>query len=153
MISKVVAANSFYHTCRYICNKPGAEVLVAEGVRGHDYKLMAEDFVMQQEMRPSKNMACFHGILSFYPGEKPSDETMKEIAGKYLGKLGIVDTQYSITKHTDADHLHMHIVANMVNNDGKSINDSFIGLRGKKIAQRLTLEYKLVQALEKKITR
>jgi len=151
MISKVVAANSFYHTCRYICNKPGAEVLVAEGVRGHDYKLMAEDFVMQQEMRPSKNMACFHGILSFYPGEKPSDETMKEIAGKYLGKLGIVDTQYSITKHTDADHLHMHIVANMVNNDGKSINDSFIGLRGKKIAQRLTLEYKLVQALEKNL--
>src|SRR5437868_3880194 len=99
MISKVVAANSFYHACRYICNKPGAEVLVAEGVRGHDYKLMAEDFVMQQQMRPSKEQACFHGILSFYPGEKPSDEMMKEIASQYLEQLGIVNTQFVISKH------------------------------------------------------
>jgi hypothetical protein len=45
----------------------------------------------------------------------------------------------------------MHIVANMVNNDGKSINDSWIGLRGKKIAQRLTQEYKFIPALEKNL--
>ena len=31
MISKVVSADSFYHTCRYITNKPGAEVLEVEG--------------------------------------------------------------------------------------------------------------------------
>ena len=71
MISKAVPANSFYHTCRYISNKPGAEVLLTEGVREHSYKLMAEDFIRQQRMRPSKQMACFHGILSFYPGENP----------------------------------------------------------------------------------
>lgn len=151
MISKAIPANSFYHTCRYISNKPGAEVLLAEGVRGHSYKLMAEDFIRQQQMRPSKQLACFHGILSFYPGENPSNEMMKEIAKKYLDQLGIVNTQYAISKHTDKAHLHLHIVANMVNNDGKSITDSYIGLRGKKIAQRLTQEYKLIPALEKNL--
>ncbi len=151
MISKPVPANSFYHTCRYISNKPGAELLVAEGVRGHDYKLMADDFQTQQQLRPDKKQACFHSILSFYPGEKPSDEIMKEIAMKYLKELGIVNTQYAISKHTDKAHLHLHIVANMVNNEGKAISDSWIGLKGKKIAQRLTQEYKLVPATEKNL--
>lgn len=151
MISKPVPASSFYHTCRYICNKPGAEVILTEGVRGHDYKLMAEDFLSQQQMRPTKEKACFHSILSFYPGEKPSDETLKEIACKYLKELGIVNTQFAISKHTDKAHLHLHIVANMVNNEGKVISDSWIGLRGKKIAQRLTEDYKLVPALEKNL--
>jgi hypothetical protein len=135
MISKVVPADSFYHTCRYITNKPGAEVLEVEGVRGHSFKLMAADFENQHLLRPNKVAACFHGILSFYPGEKPTDKTMAEIARKYLEQLGIVNTQYAISKHTD----------------GKSIRDSFIGLKGKKIAQRLTQEYKLVQALEKNL--
>lgn len=151
MISKVVPADSFYHTCRYISNKQGAEVLLAEGVRGHNYKLMAEDFMRQQQMRPAKHINCFHGILSFYPGEKPSNEMMKEIAKKYLDRLGIINTQYAISKHTDKAHLHLHIVANMVDNDGKSIKNSYIGLRGKKIAQRLTKEYQLIPALEKNL--
>lgn len=151
MISKPLPANSFYHTCRYISNKPGAELLVAEGVRGHDYKLMADDFLTQQQLRPDKKQPCFHSILSFYPGEKPSDEIMKEIALKYLKELGIVNTQYAISKHTDKAHLHLHIVANMINNEGKAISDSWIGLKGKKIAQRLTQEYKFVPALEKNL--
>lgn len=149
MISKSLPANSVYHTCRYICNRKEAEVLRSEGVRAHDYKLMATDFQMQQQMRPSKKVSCFHGILSFHPDEKLSDPMLVEIAQKYLEQLKIINTQYAIVKHTDKAHLHLHIVANMVNNYGKSINDSFIGLRGKKIAQKLTEEYKLVPAIRK----
>ena len=151
MISKILPADSFYFTCRYIHQKQGQEVLLSEGVRAHDYKLMNDDFEMQRQMRPTKNAACMHCILSFHPDEKPSDEMLKEITKKYLKELEIVNTQYVATKHTDKAHLHVHIVANMVNNDGKSISDSFIGLRGKKIAQKLTQQYKLIPALEKNL--
>lgn len=105
MISKVLSAHSFYHTCRYVCMKQGAEVLLAEGVRSHSYQLMAEDFIRQQGSRLSKKLSCFHGILSFYPGEKPSNERMIEIAQKYLQGLGLADTQYAICKHSDRAHL------------------------------------------------
>ena len=149
MISKPVPANSFYHTCRYICQKKGAEVLIVEGVRSHNFKVMAEDFVRQQQLRPTKKMACLHSILSFHPNEKPSDKIMKEIAAKYLQRLNIINTQFAISKHTDKAHLHLHIVANMVNNDGKAISDSWIGLRGKNIAQQLTQEYGLMPAVKK----
>lgn len=149
MISKVVPADSVYHTCRYICNKPGSEVLITDGVREYDHKLMAEDFIRQQQLRPGKQKAFFHGILSFHPSEKPSNEVLQEIAGKYLQRLGIVNTQYSIVKHTDRSHLHLHVVANMVDNDGNVIKDNYIGLRGKKVAQQLTQEYKLIPAIRK----
>jgi hypothetical protein len=149
MISKVVPADSVYHTCRYICNKPGSEVLLTDGVRDFDYKQMAEDFINQQQLRPGKQKAFFHGILSFHPSEKPSNEALQEIAGQYLQRLGIVNTQYSIVKHTDRSHLHLHVVANMVDNNGKVIKDNYIGLRGKKVAQQLTQEYKLIPAIKK----
>ncbi|MEJ7829866.1 MAG: relaxase/mobilization nuclease domain-containing protein [Segetibacter sp.] len=151
MLSKVFSGHSFYHACRYIVNKPGAEVLECEGVRGHDYRLMAEDFILQQQLRPQKEKACFHCSLSFYPGEILSNETMAKIAKEYLEKLNITETQFAITKHTDRRHVHLHIVANMVNNNGKAITDSYLGLRGKKLAQQLTQQYKLVPALSKKL--
>lgn len=151
MISKVFDGHSFYHACRYVCNKPGAQVLATEGVRGHSYKLMADDFILQAELRRTKKQACFHGLLSFYPGEDPGDQLMVEIAEKYLEGIGIKNTQYAITKHTDKDHLHLHILANMVNNDGQSISDSWIALKGKRTAQRLTKEYGLIPAEKKNL--
>jgi hypothetical protein len=128
-----------------------AVVLEAEGVRGHDHKLMAIDFTSQQNLRPALKNAVFHGILSFYPGEKVSDEKMVEIAKEYLQEMGIVNTQYIITKHTDKNHPHLHILANLVNNEGKVIKDSWIGLKGKKVSQKLTLKHGLTPALTKNL--
>jgi hypothetical protein len=114
---------------------------------------MAEDLLRQQQSRPSKGKAVFHSILSFHPDEKPSDEQLKEITRKYLDRLGIVNTQFSVSKHTDKAHLHLHIVANLVDNSGKAISDSWIGLKGKKVAQQLTEEYGLIPAIRKDLRR
>src|SRR5439155_12374094 len=121
-ISKVNISKSFYGTCKYICeDEKRALVLATEGVRSHNYKLMAKDFEMQQGLRPSLKKAVFHGILSFYPGEKIEDAKMIDIAKEYLVDMGIINTQYAITKHTDRDHLHLHVIANLVNNNGETI--------------------------------
>jgi Relaxase/Mobilisation nuclease domain len=153
MISKICVGHSFYGSILYICHElKKAEILAVEGVRGHDHKLMIQDFERQHSLRPEKKQACFHGILSFYPGEKPSDNTIVEIAGKYLEGLNIRNTQYAFVKHTDKAHLHVHLIANMVDNDGKSIPDNWIALRAKKQAQKLTLEYKLEPGLSKNLS-
>jgi hypothetical protein len=153
MISKIFTGHSFRPACRYICNKAGAKVLAAEGVRAHHYNKMADDFLTQQQLHPAKKQACFHGILSFYPGEgeKLGDERMLEIAQKYLEEIGIKNTQYAIAKHTDRAHLHLHIIANLVNNNGQVISDSHVGLRGKKAAQQLTEAYHLMPAKKKNL--
>lgn len=153
MISKIFSGHSFDGACRYVCSKQGAKVLETAGVRGHHYKQMAADFKFQQGMHPTKKKACFHGILSFYPGEgeRIGDAKMLEIAKKYLEEIGIKNTQYAIAKHTDRAHLHLHIIANLVDNNGKVISDSYIGLKGKKIAGQLTEAYGLVPADRKNL--
>ena len=153
MISKVVIGKTFYGACRYICmDKKRAVVLDSEGVRDYDYKLMAKDFELQQSMRPSLTKAVFHGIISFYPGEKVGDKRMVEIAREYLAEMKITDTQFAIVKHIDKNHLHLHVLANLVNNNGETIKDNWIGLRGKKIAQKLTKKYGLKEAVSKNLS-
>ncbi|WP_018615295.1 relaxase/mobilization nuclease domain-containing protein [Segetibacter koreensis] len=152
MISKVITGSSFSGVCPYVCaDQTRAIVLYVEGVRGHDCKLMASDFEEQQALRPSLHKAVFHAILSFYPGEKIHDEKMAQIAREYLKKLGIIDTQVAITKHCDKEHPHVHVIANLVNNQGKTIKDNWIGLKGKKVAQQLTKQYGLKEAVTKNL--
>ena len=152
MISKVVIGKTFYGACRYICmDKKRAVVLEAEGVRDYDYKLMAKDFELQQSLRPSLTKAVFHGIISFYAGEKVEDKMMAKIAREYLAEMKITDTQFAIVKHIDKNHLHLHVLANLVNNHGETIKDSWIGLRGKKVAQKLTKRYGLTEAVSKNL--
>lgn len=154
MISKVIIGKTFYGACRYICkDTKRAIVLKTEGIRSYDYKLMAEDFERQHAFRNTLSKAVFHGIISFYPREKIKNEIMTEIAKEYLKELKVINTQFKIVKHIDKNHLHLHILANLVDSNGEVIKDNWIGLGGKKIAQKLTKKYKLKQALTKDISR
>lgn len=144
---------TFFGACRYICiDQTRAVVLDTDGVRGYNYQLMAKDFERQQAFRPSLKKSVFHGILSFYPGEKIEDQKMAEIAKEYLREMKIVDTQFAIVKHIDKNHSHLHIIANLVNNKGEAIKDNWIGLKGKKISQKLTRQYGLKEAVSKNLT-
>ena len=77
---------------------------------------------------------------------------MAEIAEEYLVEMKITDTQFAIVKHLDKNHSHLHILANLVNNNGETIKDNWIGLKGKKVAQKLTLKYGLKEAISKDIS-
>ena len=72
------------HVSQYLAPRFAAhpEVAVAfldmrEGARNSGIDLTPfssfRDFETQQGFRPEKHQACFHGILSFYPGENPED--------------------------------------------------------------------------------
>lgn len=76
---------------------------------------------------------------------------MIEIAKEYLQKVSVTETQFAITKHVDKDHMHLHVIANLVNNKGETIKDNWIGLRGKKVAQQLTRKYQLKEATGKNL--
>jgi len=76
---------------------------------------------------------------------------MAKIAKEYLAEMKITDTQFAIVKHIDKNHLHLHVLANLVNNNGETIKDNWIGLRGKKAAQKLTHIYGLKEAVSKNL--
>jgi len=153
MISKIfITGKTFGETCKYVCEEQTkAQVLYVEGVRGYDYRLMAADFELQHQFTPEKEKPVFHGVLSFPPGERPGDEIMVDIGRRYLQEIGMTDTQFAIVKHTDKEHLHLHIVANRVNNEGRIIGKGLIIERGIKAAQKLTREYALTPERSKNL--
>ena len=154
MISKIFTGHSFAGAVKYVVeDERRAVVLEVEGLRDWDYRLMTEDFVRQAGLNPAKTKACFHAILSFAPDDKVDDKMMSDIALEYLVEMGLANTQIAVVKHTDKAHLHVHLLANLVDNDGKSIKDSWMGLKGKKIAQRLTKKYGLIPAIKKDLTK
>ncbi len=77
---------------------------------------------------------------------------MAEIAEEYLVEMKITDTQFAIVKYLDKNHSHLHILANLVNNNGETIKDSWIGLKGKKVAQKLTQKYGFKEAISKDLS-
>ncbi|WP_341837849.1 relaxase/mobilization nuclease domain-containing protein [Chitinophaga pollutisoli] len=155
MISKVITGKSFAGCCRYVCRKEDhVKILHVNCVREANPKDMAADFEDNRRRLHNKHRAVFHGILSFHPSERVTESLMTLIACQYLDRLKITDTQFAIVKHSDKAHQHLHIIANLVNMKGKAISDSWLGLRGKKVAQALTLEHglKVAQGRTPKLT-
>jgi hypothetical protein len=145
MLGKVIlTGKSFVETCAYLCKEQSrAQVLKAEGVRKHDFRLMAMDFEAQHRRMETKEKPVFHAVLSFRPGEVIGDKMLVELGEKYIERMGLADTQYAFVKHTDRSHLHVHVLANRVDNHGKPTAKGLIVERSIKVAGELTKEYGL----------
>jgi hypothetical protein len=105
--------------------------------------MMTADFEWQHALMPEKEKPVYHGVLSFPAGEVVDDRRLVELGECYLERIGMVNTQYALVKHTDTEHLHVHVLANKVNNDGEPIGKGLIIERGIKAAAELTREYGL----------
>lgn len=110
------------------------------------------EFQPAGKSRPSLKNFVGHISLSFAPEDTPklSDKLMADIAKKYLRRMGIVNTQYIISRHHDKPHPHVHIVYNRVNNDGNAISGDQNFRKSARITQELTREYGLTFGKGKK---
>jgi hypothetical protein len=145
-------APSFQKVCQYVAqDQTRAQVLYQEGVRGHDYRLMARDFEMIHGLRAERSKPVFHGVLSFHRDELLDDARMVEIAGKYLREIGMTDTQYAVIKHLDTHQTHLHLVANRIDFGGHPIDNFPEVLKSNDAVQKLVREYDLVPAGSKNL--
>lgn len=117
----------------------------------HLSNIVAEQFRDVQESASSrvKNSAPCHGYISFANGDlerlkeivrrrneeedktakeehrkaKPTSENaiLKEIADKYMEKMGLKDTLYLVTRHYDTNLLHIHFAFSWVQPDGRVV--------------------------------
>jgi len=146
MIGKIPKPGKSFGGCiQYNVLKKEATILDADGIRIDKIAHTIDDFNRQRKMNPGLGQAVGHISLSWSPNDKDklSDEIMVNIAKEYLQKMKIQDTQVLMVRHKDRDHPHIHIVYNRVNNDGKTIPDSFQRQKNIKICKELTLEHGL----------
>ena len=129
-----------------------ADIIASEGVDLTSNKSITASFSLQAKSRPTLKNFVGHISLSFAPEDKPklSDKLMADIAKEYLRRMGIVNTQYVISRHHDKPHPHVHIVYNRVDNDGNAITGDQGFRKSARITQALTREYGLTFGKGKK---
>ena len=129
-----------------------ADIIASEGVDLTSNKSITASFSLQAKSRPSLKNFVGHISLSFAPEDTPklSDRLMADIAKEYLRRMGVVNTQYIISRHHDKPHPHVHIVYNRVNNNGNAISGDQNFRKSARITQELTREYGLAFGKGKK---
>jgi hypothetical protein len=152
MIARVFDRScSFKKVCRYICREQaGSQVIDLNGVRGHDLQLMARDFELARSLRPEVSKPVFHAVLDFR-NERLDDGQLAEIAQKYLKGIDLTDTQYAVVKHTRTSHLHLHLVANRIDNHGNRIDNFPEILKSRDVSKQLVAEYGLMPVQQKNL--
>ena len=138
---------SFARVVNYVNNPKKARLIDSKDVRLDDNATIARSMQGQADDKPGRKLKdpVYHISLDFAHEDTSmlTDALMVEIAREYMRRMGIVNTQYIVSRHTDREHQHLHIVANRVDNDGNTINTSNDRVHNAKICKALTREYGL----------
>lgn len=152
MIGKIVTGKSFKGAVEYVMNKEGAQLLACDGVDDTDTRSVTGSFNFQRKARPEIAKVVGHISLSFHPDDAPklTDEMMIRLAGEYMQRMGITDTQYIVARHHDTGHPHIHILYNRVRYDRKLVPDNNERRRNTKVCKALKQKYGLTFSEGKK---
>ena len=152
MIGKIVTGKSFKGAVEYVMNKEHARLLACDGVDDTDARSVTGSFNFQRKARPEIAKVVGHISLSFHPDDIPklTDDMMIRLAGEYMQRMGITDTQYIVARHHDTGHPHIHILYNRVRYDRKLVPDNNERRRNTKVCKSLKQKYGLTFSEGKK---
>ena len=143
MLAKQVKGRDFSGCLTYVLGKPGA-IKIGGNMWGQDSLALSHEFSQLVYQRSHLTKRVYHCALSLPPGESVSDPTWRKIAQDYLKAMGFADCQYILVRHTDTErHQHVHIVANRVGMDGKTVSDSFDHYRCQTVVRAIENSYNL----------
>lgn len=145
MIGKIVTGKSFGGAVEYVLKKEKARLLDSDGVDTESIRAIIDDFNFQRKARREIAKVVGHISLSFHKDDTPklTDERMRELAAAYMERMGIVDTQYIVARHTDTEHPHLHIIYNRVKYDRTLVLDKHERRRNVKVCKQLKRQYGL----------
>ncbi len=147
MTGKLVKGKSFRGALRYNLEKVEqkvAEVLESTFARSSEHAVLKE-VQMVRSLRPRLEKYFYHTSINFPPEENLSSDIMKRIGLDYLDAMGLVNNQFIMFRHFDADHPHIHILVNRIDYDGTVRSDSNDYQQTERILRNLEIKYHLRQ--------
>ena len=142
MIAKAVKGTGFRGALAYDLAPEKGELLDTN-MAGETPRELAAEFGAIRALRPGLGKAVLHVSLTTAPGEQLSDDQWREIGQRYLEGMGFSEHQYVLTRHTDTEHDHIHLVANRIGYDGQVVSDSHDYPRQEQLMREIEREYGL----------
>jgi hypothetical protein len=142
MIAKAVKGKGFRGALDYDLTKAQGRV-IDQNMAGTTPRELAAEFGQIRQLRPQLGKAVLHVSLSAAPGEHLTDAQWREIGKRYLEGMGLEKNQFIVTRHTDTEHEHIHLLANRIRFDGSVTSDSHDYRRQEALMRALEQDYGL----------
>ena len=135
MIGKITIGKSFKGCLLYCLNdklqnrnqsdvmKDRAEVLLFNQCFGNQKELI-QQFNEVRQLNSKLAKPVLHITLSLAPGEQLSKDKLMQLCQDCATDMGFENNQYIAIHHKDTDHQHLHIVANRIGFDKRTVSDS-----------------------------
>jgi hypothetical protein len=135
MIGKITTGKSFRGCLLYCLNdkqqkenqrqvmKGRAELLMFNKCGGNQKELI-QQFNEVRALNPKLSKPVLHITLSFAPGEQLSKGKLTEICEACSREMGFENNQYIGVHHLDTNHQHVHIVANRIGFDKRTVSEA-----------------------------
>ncbi|HGK7612055.1 TPA: relaxase/mobilization nuclease domain-containing protein [Legionella pneumophila] len=103
-----------------------------------------EVLATQARNQRAKSDKTYHMLISFAPGENPSNEVLKAIEERIISSIGFKDHQRISTIHHDTDNLHIHVAINKIHPKTFNMIEPYRAYRAfADVASKLEIEYGL----------
>ncbi len=123
-----------------------AEVLCYNLCYGDKLELIKQ-FNEVRNLNSKLSKPVMHVTLSLSPGERLSKGDFTGLVEDCARDLGFEKNQYVAIHHSDTGHQHIHIVANRVGFDGKTVKDSHNYQKIANYCRKMELKYGLKRVL------
>lgn len=142
MIANLEKGRGFRGALNYALGKDDAKI-IGGNMATTTPRGMAREFRAFRELRPKLKRAVAHVSLSVEKGVVLDDEYWSEIAAKYMKDMGYGDSAYTLVRHSDSEHDHVHIIASRIRPDGSVVSDSRDYARQERVMREIEQAYGL----------
>lgn len=161
MIGKITIGKSFRGCLLYCMNdkqklhkdevvfKNRAEVLIFNKCFGNQSELI-QQFNEVRRLNPKLGKPVLHITLSFAKDDQLDQNKLITISETCAKDLGFENNQFVSIFHKDTEHLHLHIIANRIGFDKKTVSDSNSYKKVAAFRRKMELTYSLKQVMNPK---
>jgi len=158
VIGKITIGKSFKGCLLYCLNdkrqelknepvmKERAEMIMFNQCYGSQQELIRQ-FNEVRQLNPKLSKPVLHITLSLAPGEQLPKDKLIEMCQECARDMGFENNQYVAIRHKDTKHQHLHIVANRIGFDKRTVSDSKNYQRIATYCRKMELKYHLKQIL------
>jgi hypothetical protein len=126
--------------------KKQAQVICYNQCFGNKKELI-QQFNEVRNLNPKLSKPVLHASLSFAHSDQLTNQDKVDIGKQMAKDFGFEHNQYVVIEHGDRQHQHLHIVANRVGYDAKTVSDSNNYKRMANFCRSIENNHKLEQVL------
>jgi len=126
--------------------KKQAQVICYNQCFGNKKELI-QQFNEVRYLNPKLSKPVLHASLSFAHSDQLSNQDKIDIGKQMAKDFGFENNQYVVIEHADRQHQHLHIVANRVGYDAKTVSDSNNYKRMANFCRTMERKHQLEQVL------